>query len=364
MKGGVVLEIVHETNVGFIYDVCQVIICKTSKRESWINSYVLNGREEKDIEIMDENLRHFSSIDRCWKMISILHPKKGRLITKLFAEFTKETVFDFDKTNFMEYITNPDILRPTVSDWYFEREDFSDRECFNQLQNMQDLDDEIRINLYEFFTAQDEYISRMRTSLQMLFDEMTAFFDIHHDLLTSRQNNFEYSQIKYEEKLFSNTSVWNQNIKESIVSFSLINRYIILRDEFLNKRSGWILLGVDYDIEVEAIVNSVRLNEFGHALSDTTRLNILKEIHLNGEKTLTDLSNKFNLVNAVMLYHLDILRNVRLLVQRHEGRRVYYWLNYSRLKQAIYKLNSEFGGDLIETMEEALSGSDEQRVSK
>ena len=71
---------------------------------------------------------------------------------------------------------------------------------------------------------------------------------------------------------------------------------------------------------------------------------------MNGEKTLTDLSTKFKLVNAVMLYHLDILKKQRLLGQRHEGRKVYYWLNYSRLKQAIHTINSTFGGELIETV--------------
>lgn len=97
-----------------------------------------------------------------------------------------------------------------------------------------------------------------------------------------------------------------------------------MRDECLDQEHGWILLGIDYDTEVETLEMPISLTGFGHVLSDSTRLNILREIHQNGEQTLTDLSRTFNLANAVMLYHLDILRQERLLGQRHEGRSVYY----------------------------------------
>ena len=65
------MDIIYERNIGFIYDLCQVIVCKTSKRDSWINAYVLNGREEADVEQMDMTLKQFSSVDRCWNCICL-----------------------------------------------------------------------------------------------------------------------------------------------------------------------------------------------------------------------------------------------------------------------------------------------------
>ena len=95
---------------------------------------------------------------------------------------------------------------------------------------------------------------------------------------------------------------------------------------------------------------------FGKALEDKMRLNVLMEIHRNGEKTLTDLCDKFEVVNAVMLYHLKILVDQQLLLRRNEKRLVYYWLNYSRLYQAILELKKVFGGVLDEDLEKALYG--------
>ena len=353
------METVYQTNIGFLYDVCQIIVCKTSKRDTWINSYILNGNEEYDIDLMDRNLKNFSPIDRCWNMFTSLHPKKGRLITKLYIEFINSSFLELDDQKFIEFITDYDMLKARISDWYFDIESIKTEDYYSRLQNMQDLDDVIRINLYEFYTDMEKYISRMNDSLQSVIGEMKLFYGKHIDILFSRKNGFAYEKLKQNGEVLESNYIWNQNVRKCMFSFSLINRYIILRDEFSNQLEGWILLGIDYDTEVNEIENTLNLNEFAHALSDITRLNILKEIHNDGEKTLTDLSRKFKMVNAVMLYHLDILRKERLLGQRHEGRRVYYWLNYNRLKQAICKINSEFGGELIETVEEAFNGYDE-----
>lgn len=354
------MEILHQRNIGFVYDLCQVIICKTAKRESWINSYVLNGREELDVEQMDKTLNQFSSLDRCWNLFTALHPKKGRLITKLYIDFVKNTVSDWNEKDFVEYMTDLEVLKYKVTDWYFDSEDLAESEYYSRLQGMQDLSDSIRLNLYEFYTAGETYVARMNDSLHTLVDEMKQFYQKEESVLAAREKAFDYAKVMEQKgDLFSTNSSWNVYISACSVSFSLINRYILLRDEYYVKNRGWILLGIDFDMEVKELGKGVSVTEFGHALSDITRLNILREIHKNGEKTLTDLSKTFSLVNAVMLYHLDILKNERILCQRHEGRRVYYWLNYNRLKQAIYAINSEFGGELIEAMEKACDGGNE-----
>lgn len=349
------MEIIHQPNIGFIYDVCRVIICKTSKRETWLNSSILSGNEDTDIALMDATLNQFSSVDRCWNMLTMQHPEKGRLITKLYLDFINDPSYECETQTFVEYISNITLLKQTIAEWYFVNKNTSNEECYNQLHNNPDIDDIVRINLFEFFTVPEKYVIRMQESLRLVIREMHTFHEKHHNLIDEKKKQVDNSKLFKNEKVFMSTFPQNSKIKTCAMAFSLINRYIILRDESASQEFEWILLGIDYDKEIEALENSVDLIGFGNALGDTTRLNILKEIHLNGEKTLTDLSTKFKLVNAVMLYHLDILKKQRLLGQRHEGRRVYYWLNYSRFKQAIHTINSMFGGELIETVEKALT---------
>lgn len=350
------MNIVFEKNIGFLYDVCQVLICKTSKREGWINTFILNGREEIDNELIDKNLSQFTKIDRCWNIFTQLHPKKGRLITKLYVEFISNLAFEWNVQSFVEYITDVNLLKPKIFEWYFENQTATEEECCNELQSIQNIEDAIKIDLYEFITGEEKYSRRMRNSLLTVVEEMENFYGKQYGNLTICQKEFDYSKFKEDGEIFSPNLTWNEKIETCIVSFSTINRYVILRDEFKEQTQGWLLLGIDSDIEVEELEKTVDLIGFGKAIADTTRMEILKEIHKNGEKTLTDLSRKFNMVNAVMLYHLDILRTERILGQRHEGRRVYYWINYSRLKQAIFTINSQFGGELIETLEKTNNG--------
>lgn len=357
MKGGVVLEIVHETNIGFIYDVCQVIICKTAKREGWINSYVMEGREEADVEQLDKTLSQFEDIDPVWKLLTWLHPQKGRLLSKLYIDFMKNVKKDLLIIDFEKYILSSKQLRKRLCEWYLDINEISSFDCLVNLHKNSEIDDNMKLNLYEFFVAPEDYILTMQKSLQIVISEMKRYYRMCNDRIVQVQNNFKHYDIAQERRLFSISHIWECNIKQRIVSFSMINRYTSMRDECTEEGTGWILLGIDYDTEVEKMEKPLNLIGFGNALGDVTRLNILKEIHTNGEKTLTDLSKKFKLVNAVMLYHLDILRRERLLMQRHEGRKVYYWLNYSRLNQAILAILSEFGGELSENMEKTFFSS-------
>lgn len=354
------IEIIHQMNIGFIYDVCQVLICKTAKRESWLNSYVVEGREEVDQELINNTLGRFSDVDSCWDMFTLFYPKKGRLLSELYIIFLKNTVGIWTDTDFTDFLFEPELLRKIVIEWFFGREDLSITDCFNQLADRNDLDENIKVNLYEFLTAPEKYVYKLSCSLKTIIFEMKEYYAKHKARLFQVQKDFDYFELCQKGEIFSSEHIWNKRVEHCTISFSLINRYITLRDEFSIPGHGWILLGIDYKTDIWKEVKPINLVNFGNAIGDPIRMNILKEIHNNGEKTLTELSKKFDLVNAVMLYHLDKLKKERLLLQRHEGRRIYYWLNYSRLNEAILAIKSELGGDLNENMDKTFSNQRKQ----
>lgn len=345
------MDIVYQTNIGFLYDVCQVIICKTAKREGWIGSYVMEEKAVSDLEHIENVLSQFSTVDLSLTVLTMMHPKKGRLLSKIYIDFLKTVSDDWIIDDFENYILSPGFLRKKICDWYLENEEISNKDCLIKLHKNTDIEDSIKLYLYEFFVDPEDYLSTIQKTLQMVIIEMEEYYRGIQDQIVNARNKLTYYDNEQERRLFSISQVWEDEIEKRIISFSMINRYTSMRDECSEKGKGWILLGIEFDVEVEKLGMPIDLIGFGNALGDLNRLNILKEIHKKGEMTLTDLSRRFDLVNAVVLYHLDILRKERLLMQRHEGRKVYYWLNYSRLNQAILAILTEFGGEINENME-------------
>ena len=63
-----------------------------------------------------------------------------------------------------------------------------------------------------------------------------------------------------------------------------------------------------------------------HALSDETRLQILEQLR-DGEQCVCDLTSTFKTGQSRLSFHLKVLKDAGLVIDRPEGRWVYYSLN-------------------------------------
>jgi ArsR family transcriptional regulator len=63
-----------------------------------------------------------------------------------------------------------------------------------------------------------------------------------------------------------------------------------------------------------------------HALSDETRLSILRRLRL-GECCVCDLTDLLDAAQSRLSFHLKVLKDVGLVTDRREGRWMYYTLN-------------------------------------
>ena len=53
------MNVLFRRNLGFLFDATQIITCKTARRESWIDSFVRNGSEAKDLPIIETIIEKF-----------------------------------------------------------------------------------------------------------------------------------------------------------------------------------------------------------------------------------------------------------------------------------------------------------------
>ena len=69
-----------------------------------------------------------------------------------------------------------------------------------------------------------------------------------------------------------------------------------------------------------------------HALSDGTRLSILRRLRL-GERCVCDLTDVLGAAQSRLSFHLKVLKDAHLVTDRREGRWMYYTLSPETLAE-------------------------------
>jgi len=83
-----------------------------------------------------------------------------------------------------------------------------------------------------------------------------------------------------------------------------------------------------------------------HALSDEMRLRILEQLR-NGEQCVCDLTDAFKTGQSRLSFHLKVLKDAGLVIDRPEGRWMYYSLNATavqELEEAVHWLKEASRG--------------------
>src|SRR5215212_6543258 len=69
-----------------------------------------------------------------------------------------------------------------------------------------------------------------------------------------------------------------------------------------------------------------------HALSDPTRLSILQRLRM-GERCVCDLTDALDAAQSRLSFHLKVLKDAGLVIDRKDGRWMYYTLNQDALAE-------------------------------
>ena len=81
--------------------------------------------------------------------------------------------------------------------------------------------------------------------------------------------------------------------------------------------------------------------DFCKALADPTRQKIL-EMLLQGEKTVSEIVEAFQLSQPTISHHLELLSRYGLLTSRKEGKRVYYATDQAKVSWCCGRLMAKF----------------------
>ncbi|MBA2292664.1 MAG: winged helix-turn-helix transcriptional regulator [Gemmatimonadales bacterium] len=82
-----------------------------------------------------------------------------------------------------------------------------------------------------------------------------------------------------------------------------------------------------------ATADPATMSQLHHALSDPTRLQIVERLR-GGEQCVCELMDVLDAAQSRLSFHLRVLREAGLVLDRREGRWVYYALNRDALEEA------------------------------
>jgi ArsR family transcriptional regulator len=78
--------------------------------------------------------------------------------------------------------------------------------------------------------------------------------------------------------------------------------------------------------------NRAKTAELCHALADDTRLEILDQLK-DGERCVCELTDALQTGQSRLSFHLKVLKDAGLILDRPEGRWVYYAINFEAVEE-------------------------------
>ena len=336
------MNILHRRNLGFIYDLTQIVMCKTARRESWVNIFVRNGHEAEDLHDLEQVLRRFDDVDPSLLLFGYRDRKKGSLIGNIFGEFANEKMPKCDMDDFITFLSDIDRVKGFVSKFYFGSKDSTD--IYRKIAAEKDIVAEVKSLLYEFYLFPEQFMKVVITEMNKIAMTLQKYHTENLEKLLSCQEAFDYRNLEKENSPFAKNKKWEQGIKNCYVSFALFGKFVCLRGK--NDENGWLILGCEIQKTFdETIEPDMDIAGFGNAFGDKLRVKIVDEIVKHGELTLADLAKRLGVVNTIAIYHLDILKKEKLILHRHQGRKVLYCLNKAQINKGLDAMIKLCGGE-------------------
>ena len=336
------MNVLFRRNLGFIFDATQIVTCKTARRESWIDTFVRNGNESKDLQAIENILEKFDDLNPKLLLIGYRERKRESLLDCMFIDYADDHIGNWDAESFLNYITDVDRFTSAAANYYFGHS--SSDNIFEEIGEAEHLSSALKSILYDFFLFPDKYMALVKNELSRLFLTLEKYHNDNLECIVSCQEAFNYELLDSKNIPFAKKKKWDKGLSTCYVSFSLVSKYVIERNKV--EDLGWVILGYDYAKAFEE-PNETKLDiaAFGNAFGDKIRVRIVELIVQNGEMTLADLSKEIGVVNTIAIYHLDILKKENLLLHRYQGRKVLYCLNTSQINKGLDAVRALCGMD-------------------
>ena len=332
---------------GYIFDLLFIFFLKYNT-EYCMEMFVNQKKETEDKEFYQRILKDFSPISD--DLYVFFHAQKnGRC-------FFAHSYFDHYKNNFTsdynfeflqrELSNYDEVVRRAVQFYFYDLSEEEMETCihsnvkFFEVIKNSDYTDTEKSRFYEFFINPSPYIQKLQYELMAKEVQLSAYYEKNYLSILDAYNQLTIDILIDQLKPLKDLSFFKNDGSQLLVSFCLINRVCIRYMPATDCIS--YLLGVEYLSKIETIQHSdasVKLNEFGSALSEESRVKMLDLMLEKNEITCKDLERTFNFSGSTAYHHLTILLKYGVIKTRNEGKTIFYSVNNKRFDAVIDVLN-------------------------
>lgn len=322
-------------NPGFLCDLNFLFYAKFNT-QLCVDNLPDETKKEAYEKYLKETLQHFGEIsDDLYVFYHAI--KNGRcFITTYYMKTHKDQLtVNFDFKHFKSLLSDADQLIQNVIRFYlYELSAEELEECFTSTAKLfsyikkTTYSSEEKSKLYEFFINPTPYLQTLQGELIEKEMLLSSYYKDHYETILEAHNQTTFETLMETVKDVSDLSFLKDDEQTFYTSFCLLHKYYI--NLCFTKHDVLYLLGYDYASIINVITKNKkthRLEDLCGALSETSRIQILKLLLERSEVTCKDLEKVFNFSGSTAYHHISLLTKIGAVKIRNEGKTIYYSLN-------------------------------------
>lgn len=317
---------------GFLYDLNYLFYAKFNT-QLCVDSLADETKKEAYKKFLKETLQHFGDISE--DLYVFYHAiKNGRcFITTFYMNPYKDHFStDFNFKYFKNLLSDTDVMVRNLIRFYLHGLSEEElEECFSSTEKLfsyikvSKLSIEEKSKLYEFFINPTPYIQTLQYELIEKEILLSAYYKENYEIILEAHNNTTFEVLCENVKDIRDLSFLQDEEQNLYTSFCLLNKYYMYL--FFLTDGAIYLLGYDYVSIISAIVEAKKtspLEELCGALSETSRVQILRLLLEKKELTCKEIEKAFSFSGSTAYHHITILLKAGAVKVRNEGKTIYY----------------------------------------
>lgn len=320
---------------GFLYDLNDLFYAKFNT-QFCIDSFPDEAKKEAYAQHLKETLLHFGDISddlyvfyhaisngRCFVTTYYMNPYKDHFSTDFNFKYFKNLLSDADG-----------LIRNLIQFYLYDLSKEALEECFLSTEKLfayikaSKYSGEEKSKLYEFFINPAPYIQTLQYELIEKEILLSAYYKENYETILEAHNKTTFEVLCENVKDLDNLTFLHDSDQVLWTSFCLVNKYLMRL--FLVEQGAVYVLGCDYASIISAIVEAKKTNpleDLCSALSETSRVQILRLLLERKEVTCKDLEKIFNFSGSTAYHHITLLTKIGAVKVRNEGKTIFYSLN-------------------------------------
>lgn len=277
---------------------------------------------------------HANEADRAFLPRFYFYQYKNQFATTYNFQFLQNELSDQDK-----------LIRNLIKFYFCKLDDEEIEQCatssnriFSQIKES-NYSVEEKLKLYEFFMNPSRYIQLLQFQLIQKEFKLSEYYKNNYQTIIDLYNQTSFEELG--EQLKTIGLCINGNCEALHISYCLLNKFHIslgfIKEDYMP------LLGYEYMYMLghnKKTDNDKELYNFAVALSEESRVRMLKLLVEKTELTCKDLEKEFNFSSSTAYHHISVMAKNGLVSTRNEGKLILYSLNKNCIKNIINTLSS------------------------